>query len=464
MSVLLKNGRVVTATGSFTADVYVEGERINAVGTGLPVRADEVVDASGKYILPGAIDPHTHIDMPYLSTRSSDDWTTGSIAAACGGTTTIVDFGMQGKGETLLQALDSEKERAEGKAVVDYAVHLGLGDVRPDVIAEMGRAVREYGVPSFKVYMFYDFRVSDSALIRLLEETRRQDALLQLHAESYDMIHSIEERLGEEGRAEPLSHARAHSELAEEDAVSRALRAVELTDSRIYIVHLSTRKGLEAVRSARARGIRVNAETCPQYLTLTEELYSLPDWNGAKYVMSPPLRTAADQGALWAGIRDGLIQTTGTDHCPFNFHGQKDMNGKRDWRVIPNGAPGIETMLMLMHSEGVVKGRISLERMVDVLSTSTARVFGLRDKGSISPGKDADIVVFDPTRKFTISRDLLHQRVDYTPWEGREVTGMPQIVYSRGRKVAEWAGDRLRFVGEIDRGRFIKRDPLPPTP
>jgi dihydropyrimidinase len=464
VSVLLKNGLVVTASGSFPADVYVVGERIQSVGMGLAERADEVVDATGKYILPGAIDPHTHIDMPYLTTRSSDDWTTGSIAAACGGTTTIIDFGMQGKGETLLQALDAERERAEGKAAVDYGVHLGIGDVRPDVIAEMRRAVREYGVPSFKVYMFYDFRVSDAALIRLLEETRRQDALLQLHAESYDMIHSLEERMGEKGRRDPLSHARAHAELAEEDAVSRAVRAVELTDGRIYIVHLSTRRGLEVIRSARRRGIRVNAETCPQYLTLSEELYSLPDWNGAKYVMSPPLRTATDQDALWEGIRDGLIQTTGTDHCPFNFHGQKDMNGREDWRLIPNGAPGIETMLMLMHSEGVAKGRISLERMVEVLSTGTARMFGLGDKGAIAPGKDADIVVFDPKRRFTISRDLLHQRVDYTPWEGREITGMPQIVYSRGRRVAEWAGDRMRFVGEIGRGRFIKRAALPRTP
>jgi dihydropyrimidinase len=460
VSVLLKNGLVVTASGSYPADVYVEGERIRAVGTGLAEHADEVVDASGKYILPGAIDPHTHIDMPYQGTRSSDDWTSGSIAAACGGTTTIIDFGMQGKGETLRQALDAELQRAEGKAVVDYGVHLGIGDVRPDVIEEMGRAVREYGTPSFKAYLFYDFRVSDSALIRLLEETKRQDGLLQLHAESYDMIHSLDERFGAEGRGDPLSHARAHADIAEEDAVSRALRAVELTGSRIYIVHLSSRRGLEAVRTARSRGIRAYAETCPQYLTLSEELYSLPDWNGAKYVMSPPLRAPADQDALWAGIRDGIIQTAGTDHCPFNFHGQKDMNGTVDWRVIPNGAPGIETMLMLMHSEGVAKGRISRERMVDILSTGTAGIFGLRDKGAIAPGKDADIVVFDPRREFTITRDLLHQRVDYTPWEGWKITGMPQIVYSRGRRVAEWAGDRMRFVGEAGRGRFIRRGPL----
>ena len=460
MSVLIKNGLVVTATGSYTADVYVEGDRIKSIGTGLAVKADETVEAGGKYILPGAIDPHTHLDMPFMGTTSADDWKTGSIAAACGGTTTIVDFSLQGKGESLRDAVERQKGKADGKTVLDYSIHPGVTDPRADVIQEVKKAIHEYGTPSFKIFLFYDFRVDDYTMIRLLEETREHGGLVQVHAENFDIIRRLNERYAAEGKLTPLYHARAHSELAEEEAVDRAAKAVEFTGSRIYIVHLSSGRGLWKVRQARDRGLAVYAETCPQYLTLSEERYEEDNWGGAKYVMSPPLRTAASREELWKGLRDGDVQTVGTDHCPFNFQGQKDMNGKEDYKKIPNGAPGIETMLMLLHSEGVVKGRISLERMVDVLSTGTARMFGLEHKGAIAAGKDADIVVFDPKRKFTLSQKKLHQNVDYTPWEGWEVTGTPQIVYSRGRRVSEWAGDRMKFVGEGVKGRFVKRVPL----
>jgi dihydropyrimidinase len=460
MSVLLKNGLVVTATGSYVADVYVDGEKIKAIGVGLTQKADETVDATGKYILPGAIDPHTHIDMPFMGTTSSDDWKTGSIAAACGGTTTIIDFNLQGKGETLRDAVEKQKAKADGKAVVDYSVHPGVTDARPDVIEEVKKAIHEYGTPSFKIFLFYDFRVDDYAMIRLLEETKKHGGLVQVHAESFDMIRRLNEQYAADGLLTPLYHARAHAILAEEEAIDRAAKAVEFTGSRIYIVHLSSSRGLAKVKQARDRGIHVHAETCPQYLTLTEDRYNEPDWNGAKYVMSPPLRPKEGQEEMWQGLRDGYLQTIGTDHCPFNFKGQKDMNGKDDYKKIPNGAPGIETMLMLLHSEGVVKGRITKERMVDVLSTSTARMFGLADKGAITAGKDADLVVFDPKKKFTITQKKLHQNVDYTPWEGWEMTGMPEIVYSRGRRVAEWSGDQLKFVGQAGRGRFVKREPL----
>jgi dihydropyrimidinase len=460
MSVLLKNGLVVTATGSFTADVYMEGDRIKAVGTGLAQKADETVDTSGKYILPGAIDPHTHIDMPFMGTTSSDDWKTGSIAAACGGTTTIIDFNLQGKGESLRDAVDKQKAKAEGKSVVDYSIHPGVTDARPDVIDEVKKAIHDYGTPSFKIFLFYPFRVDDYTMIRLLEETKRHGGLVQVHAESWDIIERMNQQLEAAGTLGPLYHARAHAVIAEEQAVARCATAAEFTGSRIYIVHLSSGRGLQKIREARDRGVHICAETCPQYLTLNEDRYLEPDWGGAKYVMSPPLRTPDSSAALWQGLRDGVVQTIGTDHCPFNFKGQKDMNGKDDYRKTPNGAPGIETMLMLMHSEGVVKGRITLEKMVDVVSTGTARMFGLADKGAIAPGKDADVVVFDPKRKFTIGQKKLHQNVDYTPWEGLEVTGTPDIVYSRGRRVAEWAGTQMKFVGEIGRGRFVKREPL----
>lgn len=460
MSVLLKNGLVVTAAGSYTADVYMEGERITTIGVGLAQKADETVDAAGKYILPGAIDPHTHIDMPFMGTTSADDWKTGSIAAACGGTTTIVDFSLQGKGEMLRDAVDRQKAKANGKTVVDYSIHPCVTDARPEVIDEVKKAIHEYGTPSFKIFLFYDFRVDDYTMIRLLEETKKHGGLVQVHAESFDMIRRRNEQLAAAGTLAPIYHAKAHAVLAEEQAVDRAAKAVEFTGSRIYIVHLSSGQGLWKVRKARDRGLLVYAETCPQYLTLTEERYNEPDWAGAKYVMSPPLRPQESCDELWQGLRDGDVQTVGTDHCPFNFKGQKDMNGTDDYRKIPNGAPGIETMLMLLHSEGVAKGRITLERMVDVLSTGTARMFGLATKGAVAVGKDADVVVFDPKRKFTLTQKKLHQNVDYTPWEGLQVTGTPDVVYSRGTRVAEWAGDQMKFVGEIGRGRFVKREPI----
>jgi dihydropyrimidinase len=460
MSVLLKNGLVVTATGSYVADVHLEGDRIKAIGTGLAVKTDETVDCTGKYILPGAIDPHTHIDMPFMGTTSADDWKTGSIAAACGGTTCIIDFNLQGKGESLRDAVDKQKAKADGKAVVDYSIHPGVTDARPDVIDEVKKAINDYGTPSFKIFLFYDFRVDDYAMIRLLEETKKHGGLVQVHAESFDIIKRLNEQFAAAGTLSPLYHAKAHAVIAEEEAVSRAATAAEFTGSRIYIVHLSSGQGLWKIRKARDRGVGIYAETCPQYLTLNEDRYNEPNWGGAKYVMSPPLRAPESSAELWQGLRDGDVQTIGTDHCPFNFKGQKDMNGKDDYKKTPNGAPGIETMLMLMHSEGVVKGRISLERMVDVVSTGTARMFGLANKGAIAVGKDADVVVFDPKRKFTITQKKLHQNVDYTPYEGLEVTGMPDVVYSRGKRVAEWAGDQMKFVGEAGRGKFVKRVPL----
>jgi dihydropyrimidinase len=460
MSVLLKNGLVVTATGSYVADVHLEGDRIKAVGAGLAVKTDETVDCTGKYILPGAIDPHTHIDMPFMGTTSSDDWKTGSIAAACGGTTCIIDFNLQGKGESLRDAVDKQKAKADGKAVVDYSIHPGVTDARPDVIDEVKKAINDYGTPSFKIFLFYDFRVDDYAMIRLLEETKKYGGLVQVHAESFDIIKRLNERFAAAGTMSPPYHAKAHAVIAEEEAVSRAATAAEFTGSRIYIVHLSSGQGLWKIRKARDRGVGIYAETCPQYLTLNEDRYNEPDWGGAKYVMSPPLRAPDSSAELWQGLRDGDVQTIGTDHCPFNFKGQKDMNGKDDYKKTPNGAPGIETMLMLMHSEGVVKGRISLERMVDVVSTGTARMFGLANKGAIAVGKDADVVVFDPKRKFAISQRKLHQNVDYTPYEGLAVTGTPDVVYSRGKRVAEWAGDQMKFVGEVGRGKFVKRVPL----
>jgi len=460
MSVLIKNGLVVTSTSSYTADVYVELGKINAIGTNLSFAADTVVDATGKYVLPGAIDPHTHLAMPFMGTNAQDDYETGTIAAACGGVTAVVDFDIQQKGESIKQALERKQSWAEGKVAVDYSLHPAITDPRPEVIDEIKDAILEYGTPSFKIFMVYDFRVDDATMIKLLEETKKYGGLVQVHAENVHMIDHLNREFEQAGTLTPYFHAKSRPNIAEEEAVSRAAKMVELTGSRIYIVHLSSKEGLARVKEARDKGVKVFAETCPQYLLLDEERYKESGFNGAKYVMSPPLRTKASNQALWEGINQGDVQVLATDHCPFDIKGKKDMNGTDDYRKIPNGAPGIETLLMLMHSEGVVKGNITLEKMVDVLSTATARMFGLADKGEIVVGKDADIVIFDPAQKFTITQEKLHMNVDYTPYEGMEVTGMPVEVYSRGKKVAQWQKDHVEFVGEKGHGRFVKRVPL----
>jgi len=461
VSVLFKQGLIVTSTGSYVADLLVEGEKISMIGSTLDCQADEVIDASGKYLLPGAIDPHTHLCMPFMGTFAQDDYRSGTVAAACGGVTSLINFHIQQKGESILQGLDWEKAQAKGNAAVDYAVHPAITDPRPEVIAEIKTAIGEYGTPSFKIFMVYDFRVDDATMITLLEQTKKYGGLVQVHAENPHIIQFMNGLLAKEGKLAPYYHAVSRPNIAEEEAIFRAGKMVELTGSRIFIVHLSSKEGLEMIKAFRSRGVDVFAETCPQYLMLDEDRYKEPGFDGAKYVMSPPLRTKASNDALWEALRNGDVQILSTDHCPFDFDGKKDMFGKDDYKKIPNGAPGIETLLMLMHSEGVVKGRISLEQMVNALSTSTARMFGLDNKGSIAVGKDADIVVFDPKQTFTITQSKLHMNVDYTPYEGMQMTGMPGQVYSRGQKVAEWQNDHVEFVGTPGHGQFVKRKPFP---
>lgn len=324
----------------------------------------------------------------------------------------------------------------------------------------MEKAAKEYGTPDFKVFFVYDFRVDDATLLKLLEETKKHGGLVQLHAENVYVIDYMNEKLAKEGKLEPYYHAMSRPNLAEEEAVMRAIKMVELTGSSLYIVHLSSKEALERIQEARDRGLNIYAETCPQYLLFTDDRYKEPDWNGAKYVMSPPLRTKESNEALWKGINSGDVQVLATDHCPFDFKGKKDMFGKDDYKKIPNGAPGVETLLPVMYTEGVVKGRITKEKMVDLLSTATAKMFGLTEKGEISVGKDADIVVFDPNQQFTVTNDKLHMNVDYTPFEGWQLTGMPSVVFARGKKVAQWGGDKMEYVGEKGWGKFVKRAPF----
>ena len=461
MSTLIKNGLVVNANGSSITDIYLKDGIINTIGknliSSLKCTPDEIIDAEGMYVLPGAIDPHTHISMPFMGTYSQDDYRTGTIAAACGGVTSIIDFDIQQKGESIFQALERKKKLADGQAVIDYSLHPAITDLRDEVINEIEDAITDYGTPSFKVFMTYDFRVDDATLLKMLEITKKFGGLVQLHAENYYMIEYLNSKFAKEGKLEPYYHALSRPNIAELEAVSRAIKLVELTDSRLYIVHLSSQEGLEEIKKARDNGLEIYSETCPQYLLLTDDCYKEPNWNGAKYVMSPPLRTKESNVALWGGINTGDIQTIGTDHCPFSFKGIKDKFGKDDYKKIPNGAPGIELPLTLLHSEGVKKNRISLEKLVEITSTNAAKIFGLKNKGSISIGKDADIVIFDPNQKFTISNDKLHMNVDYSPFEGFEVTGMPKTVYSRGQKIAEWNGKQMEFTGKEGMGKFLKR-------
>lgn len=463
MSLLIKSGLIVTSNGSYKSDLFVKDEKIAAIGTSLAAEyektAEEVVDATGKYILPGAIDPHTHINMSYMSIRTADDFLTGTIAAACGGITSLIDFELLEKGVSIKSALDAKMLSAKDRAVIDYSFHPSFSEVNDAILKEMKDAVKLYGTPSFKVYTTYSFRIDDYSLIKLLEKAKEYGGLIQLHAENHSIIQVINERLEREGRFEPYCHALSRPPVVEEEAVERAICFTKFTNSHLYIVHLSSKEGLEKIKEARDKGLRVYAETCPHYLVL-DDSFLKNGWEGAKYVLSPALRTKESIDALWKGIAQGYIQTIGSDHCPFNFHGIKDMFGKNDYRKIPGGIPGIETSLMLLHSEGVVKGRISLKKMVEVTSTNVADIFGMKDKGEIAIGKDADIVVFDPKQKFVIGCKKLHMNVDYSPYEGMEITGMPYMVFSRGKKIAQWSKDHVEFVGKAGAGRFIKRMPF----
>ncbi len=416
--------------------------------------ADRVIDAAGKYVLPGGIDVHTHLDMPFGGTTSADDFESGTIAAACGGTTSIVDFAIQYKGELLHTAWENWARKAEGKAAIDYGFHMIVTDLTDQVEEEMDALVRE-GITSFKLFMAYRgaLMLDDGSIFRALLRTGKNGGTICMHAENGDVIDVLVRRALAEGRTAPKFHALTRPPLAEAEATYRALCLAEMAEVPIYIVHLSAAEALRHVSEARERGLPAYAETCPQYLFLSYDNYEEPGFDGAKYVMSPPLRQKAGQPALWRALARGDLQAISTDHCPFCMKEQKEL-GRGNFAKIPNGAPGIETRMSLVYDGGVRAGRISLNRFVELTSTSPAKIFGLYPrKGTIAPGADADIVVFDPERQVTLSAKTLHMKVDYNPYEGRQVTGAPDVVLSRGRVIVE--GNR--FVGRAGDGAFIKR-------
>jgi dihydropyrimidinase len=452
---IIKNGSVVTATDTYKADVAIAGGKIAGIGTDLPVNnASKVLDAANKLVMPGGIDVHTHMDMPFGGTTSADDFETGTRAAAFGGTTTLIDFAIQYKGQRLRQAFDTWMSKAASKAVCDYAFHCIVTDISGGQLAEMNDLVHD-GVTSFKLFMAYPgvFMLDDGSIFKALQTTSKNGGMVCMHAENGSAIDVIVQQALAEGKKAPKYHALTRPTTAEAEATARAIALAEMAGAPIYIVHLSCNDALEKVREARDRGLPVYAETCPQYLYLSLENMDAPGFEGAKYVFTPPLREKWNQEKLWNGLKCDHLQVVSTDHCPFCFKEQKEL-GKDDFTKIPNGGPGVEHRMSLIYSGGVAAGRFSANRFVELVSTTPAKLFGLYPrKGTIAVGSDADLIIFDPNRKHTISAKTHHMRVDYSMFEGIQVTGMPDVVLSRGKVVV----DSDNFVGRAGAGEFLKR-------
>jgi dihydropyrimidinase len=467
MRTLITNGTVVNADGIYRADVLIEDDKIAAVGligqgslSGQALSAvaqaaiDKTIDAAGKWVIPGGIDVHTHMELPFGGTSAKDTFETGTRAAAFGGTTTIVDFAVQTKGQTLREGLDAWHARAEGNCAIDYGFHMIMGDVNDESLKEMDGLVNE-GVPEFKLFTAYPgvFFSDDGEIFRAMQRSAANGATIMMHAENGLAIDQVAADAVAAGDTDPYHHGVARYSIFEGEATNRVIRLAESVDVPVYIVHLTARDALEEVQRARARGAKAYAETCPQYLFLSLEDMG-NGFEGAKYICSPPLRTKDHQADLWNGLVKDDLQVVATDHCPFDFEGQKEL-GRGDFRKIPNGLPGVEDRMDLMHDGGVVAGRLTPQRWVEICSTAPARLFGMAGrKGVIAPGADADIVIYDPDRKHVISADTHHMNVDYSVYEGREVQGGSDVVLSRGKIVVEDG----EYTGAKGDGRFLKRD------
>jgi len=452
---VITNGKVVTATDTYLADLAISDGKVTAIGKDLPRQnATKLLDAAGKYVFPGGIDVHTHLDMPFGGTQSADDFETGTRAALFGGTTTLIDFAIQYKGQSLRTAFDTWMAKASERAVCDYAFHCIITDLGDAQLSEMNALVRE-GVTSFKLFMAYPgvFMLDDASIFKALQTTAKNGGLVCMHAENGSAIDVIVQQALAEGKRAPKYHALTRPTTAEAEATSRAIALAEMAGAPVYIVHLSCNEALEKVREARDRGLPVYAETCPQYLYLSIENFDVPDFEGAKYVFTPPLREKWHQEKLWNGLKCDHLQVVSTDHCPFCFKEQKEL-GRSDFTKIPNGGPGIEHRMSLIYSGGVAQGRFSVNRFVELVSTTPAKLFGLYPrKGTIAVGSDADLVIFDPRRKHTISAKTHHMRVDYSMFEGINVTGMPDVVLSRGRIMMQ----ADKFLGRAGQGDFVRR-------
>ncbi|HEX5721784.1 MAG TPA: dihydropyrimidinase [Acidimicrobiia bacterium] len=463
MSILIKNGTVITAAGQQEADVLIVGERIESVSArGTNVQADEVLDAQGKYVVPGGIDVHTHMELPFGGTFASDDFETGTRAAAWGGTTTIIDFAVQTKGQNLMDGYEAWRTKADGNCAIDYGFHLIVGDVTDQSLKEMDIAMGE-GVTSFKMFMAYPgvFYSTDGEIFRAMQKAAENGATIMMHAENGIAIDVLIAQALERGETDPIYHGIVRRSILEGEATHRAIKLAELAGCPLYVVHMSALEALAEVTNARDEGLNVFAETCPQYLFL--DLDDLGNgFEGAKFVCSPPLRDRAEghQEALWSGLATNDLQIVSTDHCPFCFEdhpelGRQKRLGEGDFSKIPNGLPGVEHRVELIYHGAVAEERLSLERWVEVCATTPARMFGLYPrKGTIAVGSDADIVIFDPDKHHQLSAATHHMRTDYSCYEGMEVTGGVDTVLSRGRVII--SGDQ--YLGKKGDGQYLVRD------
>jgi dihydropyrimidinase len=455
MSLLIKGGRVVTAADDYVADVFVDDERISLIGEEVDLQADRVIDANGKYVLPGCIDPHTHLDMPFGGTVTIDDVESGQTSAAFGGTTCHVDFIIQGKGQTFAAALDDWRAKANGKQVIDMGYHMAVTDLAGGGTLEELASLPEQGITSYKLFMAYKgaLMVDDETLYRTMEVAAKTGALVMVHAENGDVIDVLVREALAAGHTEPLYHALTRPPEAEGEATNRAIQLAHLAGAPLYVVHVSCKEAVEPIALARERGWNVWGETCTQYFFNSLDDIAKPDFEGAKYVYSPPVRDKSNWDVLWNAVRTDALSVISTDHCAFLWDGQKTL-GKDDFSKIPNGGPGLENRLQMIHEFGVRAGRVSLNRMVELLATNPAKLFGLYPrKGTIAVGSDADIVIFDPEKATTISAKTHHSKVDYSLYEGTQVTGSPELVLLRGHVLVE-NGELVATPGI---GRFVAR-------
>jgi len=456
MSVLITGGRIITAADDYVGDVFIENGAVSLLGESLDIEADKVIDATGKYVIPGAIDPHTHIEMFFGGTTTCDDFTSGTVSAAFGGTTTLIDFCMQTPGDTFAQALDKYFEKIERcKPVIDVGFHIGVTDLHTGGTLEDLAKLPDEGVTSYKLFMAYKgaVMVDDDTLFRTMETASETGAIVMVHAENGDAIDIIVKRAVAEGKKEPIWHARTRPMETEAEATNRAVQLSRVAGSPLYVVHVSCQPAVEPIALAREKGWNVWGETCTQYLFIDETALDQPGFEGGKYIYTPPPRPKEQQEHLWNALRADVLSVVSTDHCPFKWPEQKGINGQ-EFQVVPNGGPGIENRLHMLHHFGVREGRISMNRFVELTSTNVAKLFGLYPrKGTIAPGSDADIVVWDPTKKLTVSASSHHSNVNYNLFEGTEVVGAPEVVLVRGQVIVE--NDEL--VGEPGAGRFVKR-------
>jgi dihydropyrimidinase len=456
MSVLIKGGRVITAADDYVADIYIEGERITTIGESLDMSADRTIDASGKYVLPGAVDPHTHLEMPWRGETTIDDFESGQTAAAFGGTTTHVDFCIQGKGQTFGEALEIWHGKRNGKSIIDNGFHIAITDLAGrERLDELATLPDEHGVTSYKLFMAYkdSLMVDDETLFRAMQVAAKSGALVMVHAENGDAIEVLMSEAIAAGNTSPKYHALTRPPETEGEATNRAIQLAHVAGAKLYVVHVSCAESVEPIAIAREKGWDIWGETCTQYFFIDQSFLDKPNFEGAKYVYTPPPRLKANQEILWNAVRTNVLQAISTDHCAYLFDGQKDA-GKDDFRQIPNGGPGLENRLQMIHHFGVRDGRISLNRMVELLCTNPAKLFGLYPrKGTLAVGSDADVVVFDPKKKVTISAATHHSRSDYNLYEGTEVEGSPEVVLLRGNVLVE--NDTL--VARPGSGQFVKR-------